>query len=144
MKQPHTMLMHVSTVRGVQGYAECNCTKIMHANYFRVFWVSWIQIGCSMRVVCTECMNSRSNFFLCSHWLQEQRCMGNQQGFPSMVARVRAVWVLYSILDIYIHTLARACFASSMTISFLSRLSFLSVKNIVLVPSWWRGESKAF
>ena len=22
--------------------AECNCTKIMHARYFRVFWVSWI------------------------------------------------------------------------------------------------------
>ena len=31
--------------------SECNCTKIMHACYFRVFWVSSIQIGCSMRVL---------------------------------------------------------------------------------------------
>ena len=29
-------------------------------------------------------------------------------------------------------------------ISLLSRLSFLFVKNSVLAPSWWRGESKAF
>ena len=28
--------------------------------------------------------------------------------------------------------------------SFLSRLSFLFVKNIVLAPSWWRGESNRF
>ena len=34
---------------------ECNCTKIMQACYFRVFWVSSIQIGCSMRVVYVEC-----------------------------------------------------------------------------------------
>ena len=37
---------------------ECNDTKIMHACYFCVFWVSSIQIGCSMRVVYAECMNS--------------------------------------------------------------------------------------
>ena len=41
---------HVSSARGVQSYAECNCTKIMHARYFRVFWVSSIQIGCSVRI----------------------------------------------------------------------------------------------
>ena len=28
----------------------------MHARYFRVFWVSSIQIGCSMRVVYAECI----------------------------------------------------------------------------------------
>ena len=38
--------------------SECNYTKIMHARYFRVFCVSWIQIGCSMRVVYAECMNA--------------------------------------------------------------------------------------
>ena len=37
---------------------ECNCTKIMHARYFRIFWVSWIKIGCSMRVVYAECVNN--------------------------------------------------------------------------------------
>ena len=37
--------------------SECNCTKIMHARYFRVFWVSLIQIGCRMCVVYAECMN---------------------------------------------------------------------------------------
>ena len=31
--------------------SECNCTIIMHAPYFRIFWVSWIHIGCSMRRV---------------------------------------------------------------------------------------------
>ena len=34
----------------------------MHARYFRVFWVSWILIGCSMRVVYSECMNVFSIF----------------------------------------------------------------------------------
>ena len=32
--------------------------EIMHARYFRIFWVSWIQISCSMHVVYTECMNT--------------------------------------------------------------------------------------
>ena len=31
------------------------CTKIMHACYFRLFWVLSIQIGCCMGVVCAEC-----------------------------------------------------------------------------------------
>ena len=33
---------------------ECNCTKIIYANYFHLFWVTSIQIGCSMHVVYTE------------------------------------------------------------------------------------------
>ena len=39
---------------GVQSYAECNCTKIMHACYFYIFRVLSFQIGCSMHA---ECMN---------------------------------------------------------------------------------------
>ena len=39
---------------------ECNWTKIMHARYFRVFWVLSIQIGYSMCIVYAECMNSIS------------------------------------------------------------------------------------
>ena len=31
--------------------SECNCTKIIHARYFHVFWVSSIQISCSVRGV---------------------------------------------------------------------------------------------
>ena len=31
--------------------SECNCTKIMHARYFCVFWVSSMQICCTMRSV---------------------------------------------------------------------------------------------
>ena len=42
--------------------SECNCTKIMHARYFRVLWVLSIQIGCSMRVVYAECMKALMNF----------------------------------------------------------------------------------
>ena len=38
--------------------SECNCTKIMHACYFLVFWVSLIQIGCSMCFVYAKCMNN--------------------------------------------------------------------------------------
>ena len=30
----------------------------MHARYFRVFWVSSILIGCSMRVVHAECIDN--------------------------------------------------------------------------------------
>ena len=37
--------------------SECNRTKIMHVHYFRVFWVSSIQISCSISVVNAECMN---------------------------------------------------------------------------------------
>ena len=36
--------------------SKCSRTKIMHAHYFSIFWVSSIQIGCSMRVVYWECM----------------------------------------------------------------------------------------
>ena len=37
--------------------SECNCTKIMHACYYHIFWVAWIWIGCSMCVVYAEFMN---------------------------------------------------------------------------------------
>ena len=37
--------------------SECSCTKIMHARFFRLIWVSSIQIGCSMHVLYAECMN---------------------------------------------------------------------------------------
>ena len=39
-------------------WSECNCTKIMYACYFRIFWVFWIQIRCSMCIVYAECMNN--------------------------------------------------------------------------------------
>ena len=39
--------------------SECNCTKIMHALYFRIFWQSRIQIGCIMHIL-YEC-----HVFLC-------------------------------------------------------------------------------
>ena len=39
--------------------SECNCTKIMHACYFHVFWESWIHIGCSMRILYVESMNMK-------------------------------------------------------------------------------------
>ena len=39
-------------------FVEWNCTKLMHMHYFRVFWISSIQIGCSMCVVYTEYMDN--------------------------------------------------------------------------------------
>ena len=44
--------------------SKCNCTKIKHACYFRVFCVSWIYIGCGMRVVYAECINCLYSMFL--------------------------------------------------------------------------------
>ena len=40
---------------------KCNCIEIMHAHYFCVFWVSSIQIGCSMRIVYAECKNEQDS-----------------------------------------------------------------------------------
>ena len=37
--------------------SECNCTNIIDACYFCLFWVSWIQIGCSLCVLYADCMN---------------------------------------------------------------------------------------
>ena len=48
-KQPYVRDTHTRMQRG--RCLEYNCTKIMHARYFRVFWVSSIQIGHYMCVV---------------------------------------------------------------------------------------------
>ena len=58
MNQPYvTLRAHVSTARGVQNYAECNYTEIIHACYFSIFRVSPIQIGCCIHLAYAECMN---------------------------------------------------------------------------------------
>ena len=46
----------VRNVFGVQLYKNNEC------GHFRAFWVSSIQIGCSMRVVSAECMNMEYSF----------------------------------------------------------------------------------
>ena len=54
VNQPYETLTLASALHkmfGVQLY------KNNARHYFRVFWVSWIQIGCSIRVGHSECMN---------------------------------------------------------------------------------------
>ena len=62
--------------------SKCNyCTKMMHTRYFRVIWVSWIQIGFNMRVVYAECMKK-----LCS--------MMYRWSNP-IITPIRASWILW-------------------------------------------------
>ena len=68
--------------------------KIMHTCYFRVFWVSSIQIGCSMRVVYLECMNI--NCHLCVNWMID------------LIGSCSCKWLMFTVLSriIYLHRYA--------------------------------------
>ena len=54
--------------------SECKCMKIMHAVYFHVFWVSWVQIGCSMRLVYAGCKKAEHRYWFC--YLPEESVEG--------------------------------------------------------------------
>ena len=52
----HECILHLRS--RAQSCSECNCTNIMHTRYFCAFWISCIQIGCSMCAVFAECLNA--------------------------------------------------------------------------------------
>ena len=100
----------------------------MHARYFRLFWVSWILIGCSMGVVYKECMN----------W--PQYVQGFLPDYLEQYPKPTCFIVLTSNLHVYVN--GSGPFLSSVALRKVLSSSFAWTRMLGSCSAIWRKNNK--